>query len=71
MAKVLVSDPLAPPGLPLFERAKGSEVANEPGSSPGGLDWVLAGADARAVRRGGELAANRIAAGDGLRGVSR
>ena len=71
VAKLLVSDPLARRGIVLLERAKGIELANEPGSSPGEFDWALADADARAVRSDSKFAAGGVAAGAGLRVVGR
>ncbi len=71
MAKVLVTDSLAPQGLEILERADGLEVENAPGLAPGDLLAAIADADALVIRSGTKVTADVIAAGEKLQVIGR
>ncbi|MEE9608119.1 MAG: phosphoglycerate dehydrogenase [Myxococcota bacterium] len=71
MAKVLVTDPLAPQGLEILERAPGLEVELRPGLAPGDLAEAIADAEALVIRSGTKVTADVIAAAPKLRAIGR
>jgi D-3-phosphoglycerate dehydrogenase len=71
VAKVLVSDALAPQGLAILEGAPGIEVDYRPGLPPGDLIEAIADADALVIRSGTKVTADVIAAGSRLRAIGR
>ncbi len=71
MAKVLVSDKLAPQGLEILEAASRLEVDYRPGLDPGDLLEAVADADALVIRSGTKVTADVIAAGEKLRVIGR
>jgi D-3-phosphoglycerate dehydrogenase len=71
MAKVLVTDSLAPQGLEILERAQGIEVENAPGLDPDVLLEKIQTADALIIRSGTKVTAEVINAGDRLAVVGR
>jgi D-3-phosphoglycerate dehydrogenase len=71
VAKVLVSDTLAPQGLAILEEAPGIEVDYRPGLPPGDLIEAIADADALVIRSGTKVTADVIAAGSKLRAIGR
>ncbi len=71
MPKVLVSDPLAPQGLEILERAPGLEVVDAPGLSPGELEEAIRDVDGLVIRSGTKVTAAVIAAAEKLRVIGR
>ncbi len=71
MPKVLVSDPLAAPGLEILARAPGIEVDHRPGLSPGELSEAIRDADGLVIRSGTKVTADVIAAAEKLRVIGR
>ncbi|MDH3212800.1 MAG: phosphoglycerate dehydrogenase [Myxococcales bacterium] len=71
MAKVLVTDALAPQGLAILEEARGIDVDYRPGLAPGDLLEAIADADALVIRSGTKVTADVIAAGKKLRAIGR
>jgi D-3-phosphoglycerate dehydrogenase len=71
VAKVLVTDSLAPEGLEILERAAGIEVVNSPGLSPGELEEAIADADALVIRSGTKVTEAVVAAAKQLKVVGR
>ena len=71
MAKVLVTDTLAPQGLEILERARGIEVDYRPGLSPEDLMLAIADADALVIRSGTRVTAEVIEAAKELKAIGR
>ena len=71
MAKVLVTDSLAPQGLEILERSEGIEVVDCPGLSPAELLEAVADADALVIRSGTKVTADVINAAPRLSVVGR
>jgi D-3-phosphoglycerate dehydrogenase len=71
VAKVLVTDALAPQGLEILESASGLEVENRPGLAPGDLLEAIADAEALVIRSGTKVTGDVIAAGEKLRVIGR
>ncbi len=71
MAKVLVSDNLAAEGLEVFRQARGIEVIESPGLSPGELLEVITDVDGLAIRSGTNVTPDVIAAANKLRVIGR
>jgi D-3-phosphoglycerate dehydrogenase len=69
--RILVTDDLAPQGLEILRRARGFEVLNQPGLSPGELEAAIAGADALVIRSATKVTQGVIAAGKRLRVIGR
>ena len=63
VAKVLVTDSLAPQGLEILERARGIDVAYSPGLAPGDLLEAIADASGLVIRSGTKVTADVIEAG--------
>ncbi|MDX1650132.1 MAG: phosphoglycerate dehydrogenase, partial [Myxococcota bacterium] len=71
MAKVLVSDPLAPQGLEILEQAPGLEVVNAPGLPPGELAEAIRDVEGLVVRSGTKVTSEVIDAAEKLRVIGR
>jgi len=71
LVKVLVSDNLAAEGLEVFRQARGIEVIEQAGISPGDLLNVIADVDGLAIRSGTKVTADVIAAAKKLRVIGR
>ena len=71
MAKVLVSDSLAPQGIEILQRAEGIEVVDSPGLSPGDLLAAITDVDALVIRSGTKVTADVIEAAAKLSAVGR
>jgi D-3-phosphoglycerate dehydrogenase len=71
VAKVLVTDSLAPQGLEILERSAGIEVVNSPGLSPGELEEAIADADALVIRSGTKVTEAVVAAAKQLKVIGR
>ena len=71
MAKILVTDSLAPQGLEILRSAKGIEVVEAVGLAPGDLLEVVADADALIIRSGTKVTADVIEAGSRLSVIGR
>jgi len=71
VAKVLVTDSLAPQGLEILEREKGIEVVDSPGLPPGDLLNAIVDVDALVIRSGTKVTAEVIEAGKNLSVVGR
>ncbi len=71
MARILVTDTLAPQGLEILEAAPRSEVDYRPGLSPGELLEAVRDADALVIRSGTKVTADVVAAADKLRVIGR
>ena len=71
MAKVLVSDSLAPQGLEILAEAPRLQVEYRPGLDPGELLEAVRDADALVIRSGTKVSADVIAAGERLRAIGR
>jgi D-3-phosphoglycerate dehydrogenase len=71
VAKVLVTDSLAPQGLAILEQSAGIEVVNTPGLSPGELTQAIADADALVIRSGTKVTEEVIAAAEKLKVIGR
>ena len=71
MAKVLVTDSLAPRGLEILERAEGVEVVDTPGLSPGDLLEAIRDVDALVIRSGTKVTSEVIEAGEKLSVIGR
>ncbi len=71
MAKVLVTDSLAPQGLEILESAEGIEVVDAPGLSPDELLTAIADADALVIRSGTKVTAEVIEAAKELSVIGR
>jgi len=71
VAKVLVSDSLAPEGLKILESMPGVEVVNRPGMPPGELLEAIADADALVIRSGTKVTEEVIDAARKLRVIGR
>ena len=66
MAKVLVSDKLAPQGLEILERAPGLEVDYRPGLAPEALLEAIREADGLVIRSGTRVTAEVLDAAEKL-----
>jgi D-3-phosphoglycerate dehydrogenase len=71
VAKVLVTDSLAPQGFEILQRAPGIEVVDAPGMKPAQLLEAIADADALIIRSATQVTAEVIAAGKQLAVVGR
>ena len=71
MAKVLVTDSLAPQGFEILQRAPGIEVVDAPGMKPAQLLEAIADADALIIRSATQVTAEVIAAGKQLAVIGR
>jgi len=71
VAKVLVSDSLAPQGIEILQRAEGIEVVDSPGLSPGDLLAAITDVDALVIRSGTKVTADVIEAAAKLSAVGR
>ncbi|GAG10323.1 unnamed protein product, partial [marine sediment metagenome] len=71
LAKILVTDSLAPQGLEILSSAKGIEVVEAVGLAPGDLLEAVADADALIIRSGTKVTADVIEAGDRLSVIGR
>jgi D-3-phosphoglycerate dehydrogenase len=71
MAKVLVSDELAPQGLEILEQARGLEVVYRPGLVPGELLAAIGEAEGLVIRSGTKVTADVIEAAPKLRVIGR
>lgn len=71
MVKVLVSDSLAAEGLEILRQARGIEVIEKPGISPGELLEVIGDVEGLAIRSGTKVTADVIAAANKLRVIGR
>jgi D-3-phosphoglycerate dehydrogenase len=71
VAKVLVSDSLAPEGLKILESVAGVEVVNRPGLSPGDLLEAIADVDALVIRSGTKVTQDVIDAAKNLKVIGR
>lgn len=71
MAKVLVSDTLAPEGLEILERAPGLTVVCEPGLKGDELLAAVADIDGLVIRSGTQVTAEVIAAAEKLKVIGR
>jgi len=71
LAKVLVSDKLAPEGLEVFRQARGIEVIEKAGASPDELLQLIGDVDGLAIRSGTKVTADVIARADKLRVIGR
>ena len=71
MAKILVTDSLAPQGLEILRNAKGIEVVEAVGLTPGDLLQAVADADALIIRSGTKVTADVIEAGERLTVIGR
>ena len=71
MPKVLVSDPLAPQGLEILERARGMQVVYRPGLSPSELLAEIADANGLVIRSETKVTADVLAAAKQLQVVGR
>ncbi len=71
MAKVLVTDSLAPQGFEILERTPGIEVVDAPGMKPAELLVAIADADALIIRSATQVTAEVIAAAKQLSVVGR
>jgi len=69
--KVLVSDPLAPQGLEILERARGMQVVYRPGLSPSELLAEIADANGLVIRSETKVTADVLAAAKQLQVVGR
>ena len=71
VAKVLVSDALAPQGLAVLEQAPGLEVVNAPGLSPGELAEAIADVEGLVIRSGTKVTKDVLEAAKNLRVIGR
>ena len=71
MAKVLVSDNLAPQGLEVLRQASGIELIDKPGLSVGELLEIIPEIEGLVIRSGTKVTSDVIAAADKLRVVGR
>jgi D-3-phosphoglycerate dehydrogenase / 2-oxoglutarate reductase len=71
VAKVLVSDPLAPQGLEILKNAPGLDVIERPGIAPGELLELIGDIDGLVIRSGTKVTADVIARGERLRVIGR
>jgi D-3-phosphoglycerate dehydrogenase len=71
VAKVLVSDNLAPQGLELLRQSSGIELIERPGISPGELLEIIPEVEGLVIRSGTKVTADVIAAATNLRVVGR
>jgi D-3-phosphoglycerate dehydrogenase / 2-oxoglutarate reductase len=71
VAKVLVTDSLAPQGFEILQRAPGIEVVDAPGMKPAQLLEAIADADALIIRSATQVTAEVIAAGKQLAVIGR
>ncbi len=71
MHKVLVSDPLAPQGLEILERAPEIEVINQPGMPPGDLLSAVVDVAGLVIRSGTKVTADVLARAERLRVIGR
>ena len=71
MAKVLISDSLAPEGVQILSEAPGLEVIDTPGLSPEALLEAVADVDALIIRSGTQVTAEVVAAAKQLAVVGR
>ncbi len=71
IAKVLISDKLAPEGVSILEAAEGIEVTNRPGLSKDELLSIIGDFDGLVIRSGTKVTAEVIAAATKLRVVGR
>ena len=71
MFKVLVSDNLAPEGLEVLRQARGIEVIEKVGISPGDLLEIIGDIDGLAIRSNTKVTADVIAAAGKLRVIGR
>jgi D-3-phosphoglycerate dehydrogenase len=71
VARVLVSDTLAPQGLEVLEQAPGIELDYRPGLTPAELCQAVAGAEGLVIRSATRVTAEVIDAGEKLRVIGR
>ena len=71
MAKILISDSLAPEGLRILSEAPGLEVIDTPGLAPEALLEAVADVDALIIRSGTQVTAEVVAAAKQLAVVGR
>jgi len=71
LVKVLVSDNLAAEGLEVFRQARGIEVIEKPGLSPGELLELIGDVEGLAIRSNTKVTKDVIAAADKLRVIGR
>jgi D-3-phosphoglycerate dehydrogenase len=71
LAKVLVSDALAPQGLEVLQQARGLEVIDKPGLSPGELLEIIPEVEGLVIRSGTKVTADVIDAAKQLRVIGR
>ena len=71
MARVLVTDSLAPQGLRVLEQAPGLEVVDAPGLSPGDLLEAIRDVDGLVIRSGTKVTGDVIEAGTRLKVIGR
>ena len=71
MAKVLVSDALAPQGVEVLKQAAGLEVIERPGASPDELLELIGDVDGLVIRSGTKVTADVIARADKLKVIGR
>jgi len=71
MARVLVSDSLAPQGLAILEQARGIEVDYAPGLAPADLLERIRDADGLVIRSGTKVTREVIASAEKLRVIGR
>ena len=69
--KILVTDPLAPQGLEVFQRASGFEVDVRIGLKPDELRKIVADYDGWVIRSGTKITAELIAAAKNLKVIGR
>ena len=71
MPKVLVSDPMAPEGLEILERARGLEVVNAPDLSHQELLEAVRDAEGLVIRSGTKVTAEVLEAAEKLKVIAR
>ncbi|MAE96732.1 MAG: phosphoglycerate dehydrogenase [Deltaproteobacteria bacterium] len=71
VARVLVTDSLAPQGLRVLEQAPGLEVVDAPGLSPGDLLEAIRDVDGLVIRSGTKVTGDVIEAGTRLKVIGR
>lgn len=69
--KILITDPLAPQGLEVFERASGFKVDTRPGLKPEGLKRIIGDYHGLVVRSSTKVTADIIAAAETLKVIGR
>ena len=71
MAKVLVSDSLAPQGVDVLKQAEGLEVIERPGASPDELLELIGDVEGLVIRSGTKVTSDVIARADHLKVIGR